>query len=283
MGCHLRVMVLLRTKYWEQDFRNLGITYLKRTISYGLGESARDTLKEWVEKGYRDRIEDQDYGIISEERQAELSKLNLNELLDILFFQNKAASTLQIFPENRTQAMSGLEVVVVKVLENVPTESEIVAGKSKELRGVYQGEKGLYVPSQHRFKKHGKEYTVDVEIDLEGTEVGKFFFVADHPGSGSPAVYFDHRMIYNNAPTGANTYLIGGMKRITVGKELKPYPSYEGEIRRFIWSPICANTRIAPINLPEHTQNYEGFCVVPVKYFTVGDNVLQDITKEQRK
>ena len=78
-------------------------------------------------------------------------------------------------------------------------------------------------------------------------------------------------------------YKHAARKRITVGKELKPYPSYEGEIRRFMWSPICANTRIAPINLPEHTQNYEGFCVVPVKYFTVGDNVLQDITKEQRK
>ena len=96
-------------------------------------------------------------------------------------------------------------------------------------------------------------------------------------------MYFDHRMIYNNAPKEANTYLIGGMKRITVGKELKPYPSYEGEIRRFMWSPICANTRIAPIKLPEHTQNYEGFCVVPIKYFTVDDNVLQDIAKEQRK
>src|SRR3989338_182648 len=277
-------MVLLRAKCWEQDFWNLSSrTYIARTICYPLGESARDVLKKWQEKGRFEDIKEEYGGVVSEERQIELAKLHLYELLDVLFFQNRMASTLQIFPESRTQAMSDLEVVVVKVLENVPTESEIVAGKSKELRGVYQGEKGLYVPSQHRFKKHGKEYTVDVEIDLEGTEVGKFFFVADHPGSGSPAVYFDHRMIYNNAPTGANTYLIGGMKRITVGKELKPYPSYEGEIRRFMWSPICANTRIAPINLPEHTQNYEGFCVVPVKYFTVGDNVLQDITKEQRK
>ena len=139
-------MVLLRTKCWERDFSNLSITYLKRTISYGLGESARDTLKEWMKNNDRDRIEDQDYGIISEERQAELAKLNLNELLDVLFFQNRSASTLQIFPENRTQAMSDLEVVLVKVLENIPTESEIVAGKSKELRGVYEGEKGLYVP-----------------------------------------------------------------------------------------------------------------------------------------
>ena len=277
-------MVLLRAKCWEQDFWNLSSrTYIARTICYPLGESARDVLKKWQEKGRFEDIKEEYGGVVSEERQIELAKLNLYELLDVLFFQNRMASTLQIFPESRTKAMSDLEVVVVKVLENVPTESEIVSGKSKELREVYQGEKGLYVPSQHQFEKHGKEYTVDVKIDLEGTEIGKFFFVADHPGSGSPVVYFDHQMIYNNAPKEANTYLIGGMKRIIVGKGLKPYPSYKGEIRRFMWSPICANTRIAPINPSEHTQNYEGFCVVPVKYFTVDDNVLQDIAKEQRK
>ncbi len=277
-------MVLLRAKCWEQDFRNISYpTYIGRTICYPQGESARDVLRKWQEERRFEDIKEEYCGVVSEERQAELTKLNLNELLDILFFQNRMASTLQIFPENRTKAMSDLEVAVVKVLESAPAKREIAAGKSKELREVYQGENGLYVPSQHQFKKHGKEYTIDIKIDLECTEVGKFFFVTDHPGSGSPAVYFDYRMIYNNATEEANAYLIGGMKRVIVGKELKPYPNYKGEIRRFMWSPICANTRIAPINLPEHTQNYEGFCVVPVKYFTVDDGVLQDIAKEQRK
>ncbi len=105
--------------------------------------------------------------------------------------------------------------------------------------------------------------------------------MADHPGSGSPVVYFDHQMIDNNAPNGANIYVIGGMKRIRMGKELEPNPSLRGRhTRRFIWSPICADTRITPINLQEHTEKYEGFCIVPVKYFSVDDAVLQEIGKE---
>ncbi len=131
--------MLLRAKYWEQDFRNIAHpTYVTRMVCYTLGGSARDTLKEWQEKGHRERIEDEEYGIVSEERQAEFAKLNLNELLDVVFFQNRSASTLQVFPENRTQAMTDLEVVVIKVLENVPKGSEIKEGKSKKLREVYQ-------------------------------------------------------------------------------------------------------------------------------------------------
>lgn len=270
-------MVLITNRFWEQDLWNLRreAEYRARTISYPLGKSARDTLKEWHEKGFRDNIEDEFGGIISEEKQVKLAKLTSKELLNQFFFEDRRFCSWKIFPENRTEAMTDLERVVIVALETHHSRNGTTQEPTR-LSQVHYEDQRMYRRSSHTFQKYGKKHSVDLEVDLNGTEIASLFFVTDHPGSGSPVVYFDRRIIYNNAPEDANVYIIGGIKRICTGKELKPFPEYDGEVRSFIWSPIIADTRIAPINFPKQTRGYEGYCLVPIKYFAVDEKMFLD-------
>src|SRR3989344_4904910 len=174
-------MVILQHKFWERNLRDVKrYSGLSRTISCTAGQSTRDILKGWQERGCQELIEDEFEGILSEERQAQLAKLNLNELLDAFFFFNKSCHPWRIFPENRTQAMTDLEDVVLTTLETIPTEKEIRSGKPTKLAEVYPkiGD-GLYISYEHSFEKHGKEYDVWVDFDFSGTEIAKYFLVAD--------------------------------------------------------------------------------------------------------
>lgn len=273
------MVVMLRDKQWDRDWYSLrrNLHSLSRRVHYKLGSSAREIDKNMPDLKELGKIK-------SEKEQQRILDLDLRELMETFFFRNYSSGGFNIFPEYRSDAMGQLESLIVSTLETIPTEKEIKERPPANILRVEEGEEGTYVLSNHRFRKYGQDYDTGIKVHLDSSDIGTLLFAADHPGSGSPVVYPDYRIVENNVPDKANAYIVGGIKRVSLGEEVPPHNwKTQMDARRFMWSPISADTQVAPVNLPRHVEDWEGFCIVPVKYLHVDEKILEEVKREKTK